>query len=235
MNAVVFLGAVLAAYVLGSIPFGFLAGRLKGIDIRTVGSGNIGATNVGRALGRTWSLVVFVLDLLKGFGPTLAAKVWLARWFTAEAGPEWAGQVLTMCVGAATILGHMLPVFLRFRGGKGVATGLGLLTAISFPTAAAALGTWMIVLGLWGYVSLGSILAAASYPVWYAVMARLSATPLQEEPWIWAFTTALCALVVWRHRSNLGRIIAGTEPKMGQPAASAEAGELAASAPPKVS
>ena len=216
MNGALFVGAILAAYVLGSIPFGYLAGRLKGIDIRRVGSGNIGATNVGRALGRKWSLIIFALDLLKGYAPTLAAKVWVAVLVTGGVGPAWVGQIVIMSAGAAAILGHMFPVFLGFRGGKGAATGLGLLLAISFPTAVAALGTWMIALGLWGYVSLGSILAAVSYPVWYLVMAHLGAKPMQQSWWIWGFSTALCLLVIWRHRSNLRRIVAGSEPKIGQ-------------------
>lgn len=232
MNAVIFVGAVLVAYLLGSIPFGFLAGKFKGLDIRTVGSGNIGATNVARALGRKWSLIVFVLDVLKGFGPTLAAKAWAGPWLGADSEAPWIAQVLTMCVGAATILGHMLPVFLRFRGGKGVATGLGLLTAVSFSTATAALGTWMIVLGLWGYVSLGSVVAAVSYPVWFVILARISAAPMQQAWWIWGFATALCALVVWRHRGNLSRMAAGTEPRIGQPAPTLPAaGRLPSTAP----
>jgi glycerol-3-phosphate acyltransferase PlsY len=216
VNWLVFVSAVLGAYLLGAIPFGFIAGKLKGIDIRTTGSGNIGATNVGRALGRKSMLIVFALDVLKGYGPTLAAKMWLSRLVVGEAGPAWAGQTLTMCVAAATILGHMFPVYLRFRGGKGVATGLGLLLAISLPTALAALGTWTVVLGLWGYVSLASIAAAVSYPLWFAVMARVSGQPLEGQALVWGFTTVLCAFVIWRHRGNVARILKGTEPKIGR-------------------
>jgi len=218
VNEALLVGVILVAYVLGSIPFGFLAGRLKGVDIRRVGSGNIGATNVGRALGRKWSLIVFALDLLKGYAPTLAANVWVAELVTGGVGPSWVGQIVIVGVGAAAILGHMFPVFLGFRGGKGAATGLGLLLAISFPTAVAALGTWMIALGLWGYVSLGSILAAVSYPVWYLVMAHLEAKPMEQSWCIWGFTTALCLLVIWRHRSNLRRMVAGLEPKIARSA-----------------
>jgi glycerol-3-phosphate acyltransferase PlsY len=219
VNGLVFASTVLGAYLLGAIPFGFIAGKLKGIDIRTLGSGNIGATNVGRALGRKSMLVVFALDVLKGYGPTLAAKIWVSRIVIGEAGPAWAGQALTMCAAAATILGHMFPVYLGFRGGKGVATGLGLLLAISFPTALAALGTWTVALGLCGYVSLASIVAAASYPVWFAVIARVGGQTLEGRMLVWGFTTLLCAFVVWKHRGNVARIMAGTEPKTGQKAA----------------
>jgi len=206
--------AVLVAYLLGSVPFGFLAGKLKGIDIRAVGSGNIGATNVGRALGRGWSLVVFGLDLLKGYVPTAAAKMHAGASSTAVGGPEAVGQLLIVCVGMAAVLGHMFPVFLKFRGGKGAATGLGLLLAISLPAAVVAFGTWLVVLGLWGYVSLASIVAAATYPAWYIGATYLNGNSVRDEWWIWGFTTLLCVLMIVRHRGNLARIRAGTESRI---------------------
>jgi glycerol-3-phosphate acyltransferase PlsY len=216
VNWLVFVGTVLGSYLLGAIPFGFIAGKLRGIDIRKVGSGNIGATNVGRMIGRNAMLVVFALDVLKGYGPTMGAKVWLSAVVAGEAGPAWGGQVLTMCTAAAAIIGHMFPVYLGFKGGKGVATGLGLLMAISFPTALAAFGTWVFTLGVWGWVSLASILAAASYPVWFAVLAQVSGQPLQPQMPVWVFISLLCAVVVYKHKGNAARIMAGTEPKIGQ-------------------
>jgi glycerol-3-phosphate acyltransferase PlsY len=205
--------AVLGAYLLGSVPFGFLAGKLKGIDIRAVGSGNIGATNVGRALGRRWSLFVFGLDLLKGYVPTVAAKMHTGDW-AAAGGPGAAGQLLVVCIGMSAVLGHMFPVFLGFRGGKGVATGLGLLLAINLPAAVIALGTWLVALGLWGYVSLASIVAAATYPMWYFGATRISGNSMRHEWWVWGFTTLLCVLMIVRHRSNVVRLLAGTESRI---------------------
>ncbi len=222
-----------AAYLLGAIPFAFLIARMHGVDIRTVGSGNVGASNVGRQLGRKWGMLCFVLDVLKGAGPTAAAGWWTGV-MGKEMGALSAGQMFAwMGVGVCAILGHMLPVYLKFRGGKGVATGLGVTLAIyphlTWP-ALAGLVTWCLVLKVWRYIALASIVAALSIPVWFAAMCvpkevgtsgggpeRSFAENLGRGWPFWGVTLALGLVVTWRHRSNLGRMRAGTEPKVGAP------------------
>ena len=216
MNWTLFICVVLGAYVLGSIPFGLLIGLARGVDIRTIGSGNIGATNVARALGRKSAVLVFLLDVLKGFVPTLATRLWLAQLIAAEAAsPQTVEQLATMFAATAAVVGHMCSVFLRFRGGKGAATGLGLLVAISPAAGISAFGIWTIALGLWGYVSLGSMLASSSYPLWFLLINSLSGEDMTDRWLIWGFVTALCGLVVLRHGANVSRLLAGTEPRIG--------------------
>src|SRR5262245_52070313 len=195
------------AYVIGSIPFGYLTARwVKGIDIRTVGSGNIGATNVGRVLGGRYFVLVFFLDFFKGFLPTWGIPQ-LIR-------PSWGVDPGTVAVGVAvaTILGHNFPIFLRLRGGKGVATSLGAMAALdAYASIAAALG-FSVFLLVTGYVSLSSILGGLVF-----ALVHFQRT---EEPWnrdhmaMSIATIALVGLLVIRHRSNLARIGAGTEPKV---------------------
>ena len=207
----------LASYLLGSIPFGYLAGRLKGIDIRQHGSRNVGATNAGRVLGRRWGLAVFALDVLKGAVPVVGAGLWLHR-----AG-EFAGPgllALWMLDAFAAVAGHVWPVWLGFRGGKGVATSLGVLLALypffTWP-GLLALAAWVVVTLASRYVSLGSLVAAVVFP---ATLLAMSLTI--GETWspgrIWpllAFALAMSLLLIWRHRGNIARLLAGTENKIG--------------------
>ena len=207
---------VAVAYLLGSIPFGLLLGRLRGVDIREHGSGNIGATNAGRVLGRGWGRACFVLDVLKGAVPTLAAGVWTGAIGDAELS---AGRSAAwVSVGLASILGHVFPVWLGFRGGKGVATSLGALAAL-WPIATlpvvAGLVVWVVTVRVTRYVGVASVAAAVTLPVAVVVW---SLSPVWGERAVWpaaAMTGALAALVVWRHRDNLRRTFAGTEPKIG--------------------
>ena len=217
--------AVLGAYMLGSIPIGLLAGRLRGIDIRQFGSGNIGATNAARALGYGWGAGVFCLDVLKGFGPTFWA-VHFPQTHGAEV-TSLRAQGFLLAVGAAALLGHMFPVFLGFRGGKGAATGLGLLLAINLPAGISAFGVWVFMLGAWQYVSAASMCASFSYP-WFCVLAGfLSGTGVRPGWFTWGVTAVLCGLVIARHRSNIGRLWIGTEPRIGDGKKDGDRGDLA--------
>lgn len=211
---------VLGAYLCGAIPFGLLIGFARGVDVRTQGSGNIGATNVGRVLGRPYGLAAFGLDLLKGFAPVCLAGLWLSG--RAGGNPLAATDFLVwMAVAAACILGHVFPIYLGFKGGKGVATSLGVLLGI-YPyftlPGLAAFGLWIVVTGVTRYVSVGSLVAAGAFPLLFAAGAYLSrgrwGTTQQLWP-LYMFGVALALLVIYRHRSNVKRLLAGTESKIG--------------------
>jgi glycerol-3-phosphate acyltransferase PlsY len=222
---------ILAAYVVGAIPFGYMIGRWRGVDIRQHGSKNVGATNVGRLLGRRFGVIVFLLDSFKGAAPVFAAG-WINGLLWMEhkdipAGSMW----LWLAVAAATMVGHMYSIFLRFGGGKGVATGFGAMIAmwpvLTFP-ALGALVVWYATLRLKRYMSLAAIAAAVSLPVWYLVSvipANVESLTLAQTMrhmfslWPPLLVTALLAvMVIYRHRSNIGRIMRGEEPRVGQSA-----------------
>jgi|SRR5579864_1931344 len=189
-----------AGYVLGSIPFGYLLVRLRsGRDVRAVGSGNIGATNVVRAAGWSTGVATLVLDLAKGF-----FAVWLAGHFSG-------GNIrFMMYAGVAAILGHIFPVWLKFSGGKGVATALGVFLMISWAAVAAAVAVFAIVVLFWRYISLGSVSAAAALPLLvYLLYAPGHAPPTA----VTALTLFSSALVIVKHRQNIERLLSGTEPR----------------------
>jgi len=187
------LAAAAGSYLLGSVPFGLLLARARGVDIRSVGSGNIGATNVFRAVGKGPGLLTFFLDFLKGLLPVLAAGHWLA--------PDTAAPILCGC---AAIAGHIWTVFARFRGGKGVATSAGVVVGIAWEAVIIGLICWIIVFALTRYVSLASIITAGSVGIsgWILYPGR------RLVP---ATLTLLAALVIVRHRSNIVRLLKGTE------------------------
>jgi glycerol-3-phosphate acyltransferase PlsY len=199
---------VLSAYLAGSIPFGYLCGRfVRGIDIRQHGSGNIGATNVGRVLGAKWGLVVLALDALKGIVPAGIVAPCLRDCIGADY-PHW-----RVAAGIATIVGHTLPCWLGFRGGKGVATALGVAICLGdvWSTLAAA-GVFLVSFGLWRYMSLSSILAALTFGLCQLI--RLEPAPLSAENWsIAAFSVLVPLLIVIRHRANIARLMRGEEPR----------------------
>ncbi len=196
--------AVLAAYLVGSIPFGYLvAYRVKGIDIRTVGSGNLGATNVGRILGFRYFLLVFVLDMLKGFLPTMGFP-FLIEQLGGSRQPD-----LPVVVALAAILGHTFPVYLKFRGGKGVATSVGAVLALDPISCAASVVAFGAALGLTRYVSLASLLGGLAFVT--AHFAREAAPFNREHIAMSLFSIAVLVLLVVRHRGNVARIWAGTE------------------------
>ena len=196
MTVVIFIGCALASYLLGSIPTGFLWAKARGIDIRKVGSGNIGATNVMRALGKGPGITVLVLDALKGYLPVfLAPRVF----------PNLSGSTLQIVCCIAVIAGHNWTCWLKFKGGKGVATSAGALLAMLPVSLVCALAVWGVVFAIWRYVSLASIAAAVAVPVvtWFA------------KPELFWFTALLGAVVIWKHKSNIQRLLAGTENRVG--------------------
>jgi glycerol-3-phosphate acyltransferase PlsY len=204
----------LAAYAVGSTPFGVLIARSKGIDLRKHGSGNVGATNCGRVCGRKWGCLCFVLDVGKGLLPVLLVG-WLVR-PTAPAKPpglmQQAGWLLTGC---GAVAGHVFSFWLRFRGGKGVATALGVVVGIwPYFTCAGliALGVWVLVTLASRYVSLGSITAAV---VFLPAFAALNWPPTALWP-MGAFAALMVALILVRHRSNIRRLLNGTENRIGR-------------------
>ena len=184
----------LLAYLLGSIPFGLVITRGLGLgDLRAIGSGNIGATNVLRTGNKGAAAATLVLDAGKG-----AVAVMLARHF--------AGETAAMVAGFAAFLGHLFPVWLRFKGGKGVATYLGIMLALAWPVGLAACGTWLATALVLRYSSLAALVATAAVPFWLALLGPSAAIPL---------AIALAALVWLRHRTNIARLRSGSEPKIG--------------------
>ena len=201
------IAATVASYLIGAIPFGFLLVKaVRGEDIRKHGSGNIGATNVGRVLGWRWFPLVFALDFVKG-----AAPVWLARLFI-EPPEGWLQDDVAILAGLAAIVGHMFPIFLGFRGGKGVATSAGVTCMLLPWPFAAALVAWLIIFLPTRYVSLSS-LAAAVVLVLSQIVWTWPDSFGPEDRNLTFFAIAGAALVVVRHRANIVRLWNGTEPQ----------------------
>ena len=195
----------LSSYLLGSVPWGLLAAQLRGVDIREHGSGNIGATNVLRVVGKPWGIAVFVLDALKGF-----VAVRLAIWIATTAGSGEYVEFYAILAAAACVVGHSFPVWLGFKGGKGVATSAGALLGVVPIAAITIFIVWVVAFQVTRYVSLASILAAAALPLTVALLVWLQMT---KGLVLLYFTSAMTALVIWRHRSNITRILNGTEPR----------------------
>ncbi len=203
------------AYLVGSIPFGFIVGRLRGIDIRQHGSGNIGATNIWRVLGKPWGLTTFLCDTGKGLAAVVVAKAFSAHWMSVittshgltQAVPLDEGVIgITAAMGC--IIGHSFPVWLGFKGGKGVATSVGVIFGVMPVASLSIFAIWGVVFKLSRYVSLASIVAASSLPV--IVIFLLSMGWMRS----WAnfyFSVAATLLVLLRHRGNFQRLLAGTE------------------------
>ena len=192
------LAALALAYLLGSVPLGLCIARMKGIDLRQVGSGNIGATNTMRALGKGWGLVSFAFDFAKGWMPVF----WLAPRLVPDS------QELQIACGAAAVLGHCFPLYLRFHGGKGVATGCGAIVGIDPVVFLIAGAVWLVTLALGRMVGLASLMMGLAFPLaaWW------------RHPDQTVFITGaglLTLLIVVRHRTNVARILSGTEPRIG--------------------
>jgi glycerol-3-phosphate acyltransferase PlsY len=207
-----------AAYCLGSILFGLIISRLKGVDIRKHGSGNAGATNVGRVLGRKWGVLVFVLDVAKGALAT-AGTTELLRHPTGElAAATSHHDFILLGVGLSCVVGSIAPFYLRFRGGKGVATSLGVILGIhpylTVPGLASA-AVWAAVVLATRYVSLGSVCAACALPITFVLFAWASPWSMTEHYPLLGLTVVMAVLVLLRHRSNMGRLLAGTENRIG--------------------
>lgn len=192
---------VLVAYVVGATPFGFLAGKLRGIDIRDHGSGNIGATNVLRVLGKPVGITVLVLDMLKGLLPVLLAMAASDR------------SEIHIAAAVAAILGHNYTFWLGFKGGKGIATTAGaILPILPWALLAAVLG-WIVFLLATRYVSVASIAAALLIPTTLVVEAVLKGN---WNPAVFGFGLFVCVLAIWKHRSNIGRLLRGEENRFGK-------------------
>ncbi len=200
---------VIASYLLGSIPFGYLAGRMAGIDIRNCGSGNVGATNVIRTLGKSYGYPVFALDFLKGLGAVKMSILIATRMQSEWNPPEMFGIVAAI----SSVLGHSFPVWLRFKGGKGVATSAGALFGLAPVAVLVGVAIWIVTFWLTRYVSVASIAAAAALPLVILVTTWLSRT---TGKLLFFSSVCLAAVVIWRHRSNLSRLIHGTEPRFNR-------------------
>ena len=188
---------IVAAYLVGGIPFGFLIGKLRGVDVRTVGSKNIGATNVFRTVGKTWGLLAFACDVLKGLFPTLAAKAWGGP-------PLW--------VGVVCVAGHMLTPYMKFKGGKGVATAFGMLLGLLPGLVGTAFALFAVVFACSHYISLASCSAAAflAVAIWFPVLGAEGAANAPQC----VLVTLVALFVVWKHRANIGRLVRGTESRI---------------------
>ncbi len=209
------------AYLVGSIPFGLLVGRVKGVDVRTIGSGNIGASNVGRIFGGRYFALVFTLDALKGLIP-----VALAGYLLHQHNPDWRGYLLWLAVAAAALCGNLFSIFLGFKGGKGVAISTGIALGIYPYFTVPLLGcvaVFLVVLGIWRYISLASMLSAVAFPLLYILIATQRHWDATGRQWpLLVFSILVGGLIVWRHRANIARLRNGTENKVGKkPAAAA--------------
>ena len=206
------------AYFIGSIPFGLIVGKLKGIDVREHGSKNIGATNVGRLLGKRYFFLVTLLDALKSMLPLIAASVVMAGVPEHERFPllyaVWIG------VGVSAMLGHIFSIFLGFKGGKGVATSAGIVLGLwPYYTIAGVLtiSLFILIVYITRYISVGSILASAMFPVFYILLGLSRGWPVFGTQWpLLAMAVGVALLILIRHRENLKRLRAGTEKKFGQ-------------------
>jgi glycerol-3-phosphate acyltransferase PlsY len=197
---------VLIAYLLGSIPTGFLVAKARGVDIRTVGSGNIGATNVFRILGKSAGTFVLLADAAKGWVAVFVVAKLFAGWLYPAAGPlarDWSA----ICAGVAAILGHNYTCWLHFKGGKGIATSAGVLVALVPLPLIIILAIWTVVFALSRYVSLASISAAFALP--------FAAWVIGESTAITLVTAALAVLAIYKHRANIQRLLRGTENRIG--------------------
>jgi glycerol-3-phosphate acyltransferase PlsY len=194
----------LVAYLLGSIPTGFLVAKARGVDIRTVGSGNIGATNVFRALGKPAGIFVLLADALKGAVAVAATAWFFCRWFHASPDAKEACEIIAaLCA----ILGHNYTCWLYFKGGKGIATSAGVLAALVPGALLIILSVFIIVVALTRYVSLGSIAASFTLP--------FASWITHKSPTIIAVTGAMGVLAIYKHRANIKRLLNGTETRIG--------------------
>ena len=187
---------IIAGYLIGAIPFGYVAGKLRGIDIRQQGSGNIGSTNVSRVLGRKTGIIVQVLDITKGILPVAIGHL-------LKLNPVW-----LVAIGLVAICGHNWTIFLGFKGGKGVNTSLGVALGLMPVNAILCFGVWIVVVSIWKYVSLASIIASITFPVLSFVF---------PYPAIFKIMAIIVAFfIIIRHKSNIQRLLKGEEPKVNR-------------------
>jgi acyl phosphate:glycerol-3-phosphate acyltransferase len=194
----------LLSYLLGSIPNGYIAGRLAGVDVRKHGSGNIGATNVLRTLGKAFGFTVFLADTLKGFLAVQVSALCVAQVPTAHQYADW----FVILAAITCVLGHAFPIWLRFKGGKGVATSAGVMLGLSPAATLFAVLVWVVVFESTRYVSVASVTAAFALPIAIAVLLKLH---FAKSMPILGSAIVLAIVVCWRHRSNFTRLMQGTE------------------------
>ena len=202
----VFAAVALVSYLLGSIPAGYIAGRIVGIDIRHAGSGNIGATNVTRVLGKRYGYPVFIVDFLKGLMAVSMSILIEKRAQPVSAPTELFGIVAAI----SCVIGHAFPVWLSFKGGKGVATSMGALFGLMPFVALIGIAVWVITFEVTRYVSVASMTAALAVPISILILIHLKQT---GGAVLLYFSICLAALVILRHRSNLSRLVRGTDPR----------------------
>ncbi len=202
-----YIVGIILSYLLGGIPFGYLIAITKGIDIRTEGSGNIGATNVSRVLGRKYGLIIFFLDMFKGF----VAVFFVPLLFSGIKFPTTADNLLVILCGFSAVLGHAFPVYLKFRGGKAVATSFGIFVWLAPLAIAISFGAWITTVLVSRYVSLGSMIGTLAL---VGVIIWVVDSPFGENRYITYLSVAVAILVVIKHASNIKRIISGTEKKV---------------------
>jgi glycerol-3-phosphate acyltransferase PlsY len=215
----ILLGLVPFAYLIGSVPFGLMIARTRGIDPRKAGSGNIGATNVGRLLGGKFFALVFTLDLLKGLVPMLAAAAVLSTSRRDGHGYQAQDFALWLLVGFAAIFGHMFSMFLHFKGGKGVATSTGVILGL-FPyytlPGLVAVASFLLLFKLTRYVSVASIAGSVVFVLAYLGIGLALGWPVFAAQWpLLAFAALIAGMIVYKHRGNLARLRAGTENRFG--------------------
>lgn len=208
-SALDYLLAPVIGYLLGSCPNGYLVSRARGIDIRQHGSGNIGATNVLRVLGKKWGYLVFALDALKGFA---AVRIAFAIGSASLIG-DTQRDLVGIVAGLACILGHTFPVWLGFRGGKGVATSAGVLLGLMPIAVFSVLAVWLLLFQITKYVSVASIGAALALPLFVIAYLRFG---MLTGASLLPFSILIGGVVVWRHRSNMQRLLQGKEQRFGQ-------------------
>ena len=198
MQTMLQIACIILSYLIGAVPFGLFFGKmLSNIDVRSVGSGNIGATNVLRAAGKKAAVLTLLADCLKGVLPVLAVKF------------IFQDDTITCLSGAAAVLGHNYPIYLAFKGGKGVATSFGVILAVTPLIGLACLTVWLILALIWHYSSLSALIAFALFPV-LTFIAYNGSRP------IGLLSLFVFGMIYYRHRENIRRLIAGTEPKIGQ-------------------
>jgi glycerol-3-phosphate acyltransferase PlsY len=203
-----YIVGIIISYLIGGIPFGYLIAVAKGIDIRTQGSGNIGATNVGRVLGKKYGLIIFILDMLKGFIVVFFVPAVVS---SAVNVPTTIGNLLVILCGFCAVLGHAFPVYLKFKGGKAVATSFGVFIWLVPLSIAIAFGVWLLTVIVTRYVSLGSMIGSTALAVAIVVVVD---SPFGDNVYLTAMSVAVAILIIVRHTSNIQRIIAGTEKKV---------------------
>jgi glycerol-3-phosphate acyltransferase PlsY len=217
MPLIHYIAGPVVCYLLGAVPFGLLAGRMKGVDIRGEGSGNIGATNAARVLGRPWFFVVFALDFLKGLASVALVCLLLNHWNEGVIEAQFGWRNLEALYGLAAIAGHMFPVYLGFRGGKGIAVSAGVFAFLTPFAFFAAFAVFLLVYLASRYVSLGSICAAVAFSGAYFSFALLLHGVNPFAPNVVLLSAAcvlLTLLVIFKHRANMARLLGGKELKV---------------------